>query len=112
MPRNAKQIKNDAERSYPVRIRLSADHGFGNDLSKIYNWLDDNCGADSWTHASDDERGVGNEATSFYFRNATIAAGFVARWCAVAEAPLGESRFKLRLNAPKRRDELPNYGWK
>jgi hypothetical protein len=112
MPRNSGQIKTEAEREYPVRVRVSADAGFGQALTKMFRWLDDNCGADSWKTAPSGMLGMGNDATAFYFRNATIAAAFVARWCDGGNPPADSGAFKMRQDAPKRRSELPNYGWK
>jgi hypothetical protein len=58
-------------------------------------------------------RGMGNDATaSYYFRNATIAAAFVARWCDGGNPPADSGAFKIRQDAPKRRSEMPRYGWK
>lgn len=113
MPGNSRQLTAEAERNYPVRVRVSADAGFGQALTKIHAWLDDNCGADSWKTAPSGMRGIGNDATAFYFRNATIAAAFVARWCDGGNPrPADGGAFKMRQDAPLRRSEMPHYGWK
>ena len=57
--------------------------------------------------------GVGNDATAFYFRNATLAAAFVARWCeGGSDLPVRNGAFLMRTDAPRRRSEMPHYGWK
>jgi hypothetical protein len=48
---------------------------------------------------------------AFYFRNATIAAAFVARWCEDGNPPADGEAFKMRQDAPKRRSEIPHRGW-
>ena len=112
MPGNSRQLTAEAEREYPVRVRVSVDEGFGRALTKMHAWLDENCGADSWKTAPSGARGVGNDATPFYFRNATIAAAFVIRWCDGGTPPADGGAFKIRQDAPLRRSELPHYGWK
>jgi hypothetical protein len=112
MARNARQIAAEAEHAYPVRVRVAAPAGFGQALTLIHAWLDENCGADGWTTAPSGMRGVGNDATAFYFRDATLAAAFIARWCDGGVPPSVGGAFQLRHDAPKRRSELPNYGWK
>ena len=111
MPGNSRQLTAEAERDYPVRVRVSAGTGFGQALNKIHAWLDENCGADSWKDAPSGMRGVGNDATAFYFRNATIAAAFVARWCDGGNPPADGGAFKMRQDAPLRRSEMRHYGW-
>jgi hypothetical protein len=112
MPGNSRQLTAAAEREYPVRVRVSAGEGFGQALTKMHRWLDDNCGEDSWKTAPSGMRGMGNDATAFYFRNATIAAAFVARWRTGGNPPADSGAFKMREDAPNRRSEMPNYGWK
>jgi hypothetical protein len=41
MPGNPRQLTADAEREYPVRVRVSAGGGFGQALTKIHAWLDE-----------------------------------------------------------------------
>jgi hypothetical protein len=61
--------------------RLAAE-GFGARLTKINNWLDENCGADGWAMTPFGTCGVLNDAVAIYFLDATLASAFVARWCA------------------------------
>ncbi len=111
MPGNPRALVKEAERDYPVRVRIGLPAGgLGRALEGMHNWLDENCGADSWKTASAGERGIANDAVAFYFRDATLAAAFVARWCDGGKPPSESGAFKLRQDAPKRRSELPNYG--
>jgi hypothetical protein len=113
MPGNSRQLTAAAEQEYPVRVRIAADGAFGSALNKIHAWLDENCGADSWKTAPAGMRGIGNDATAFYFRNATLAAAFVARWCeGGSDLPVRGGAFLMRKDAPRRRSEMPHCGWK
>ena len=51
-------------------------------LDQIQAWLDANCGADGSPMAPAGFRGPLNDAIAIYFNDATLAAAFVARWCA------------------------------
>ena len=49
MAASSKLMVTEAERRFPVRIRLALPtRGFGTRLSEIHAWLDENCGADGW----------------------------------------------------------------
>src|SRR5437762_11351216 len=83
MPGNPKQMATEAERVFPVRIRIGIPPGgLGQRYSQITDWLDANCGADGWALTPAGTRGVLNDAISIYFADATLAGAFVARWCA------------------------------
>ena len=113
MPGNSRQLTKEAEREFPVRVRLAAVAGLGQALTGIYKRLDDNCGADSWKTAPGGMiADLGHDATGFYFRDATLAAAFVARWCVGGTPPSDGGSFKLRTDAPRKRSEMTNYGWK
>ena len=72
----------EAERRFPVRIRIGVPHdGLGYRLDGIKAWLDENCGAKGWAMTPSGTRGVLNDALSIYFAEATLASAFVARWC-------------------------------
>jgi hypothetical protein len=112
MPGNSRAIVRDAEHDYPARVRLAVPgSGLGRALEGMHAWLDENCGADGWTTAPAGAHGVLNDAVAFYFRNATLAAAFVTRWCAGGNADVENGAFKMREDAPKRRSELRGYGW-
>ena len=47
--RAAQQAARDAERRFPVRVRIAVPpEGLGSRLDQIIAWLDANCGADGW----------------------------------------------------------------
>ena len=50
MAASSKFMINEAERRFPVRIKLAVPPGLGNRLSEMHAWLDANCGADGWTN--------------------------------------------------------------
>jgi hypothetical protein len=112
MPGNPRAIVAAAEREFPVRVRVALPGaGLGRALEGMHAWLDQNCGADRWTTAPSGTHGVVNDAVAFYFRNATLAAAFVARWCAGGEPQSEGGAFKVREDAPTERSALPYYGW-
>jgi len=70
----------EAERRFPVRIRIGAPHeGLGARLDQMRAWLDANCGSDGWALTPSGTRGVLNDALSIYFLDPTLASAFVAR---------------------------------
>jgi hypothetical protein len=82
MPGNPRQMIAEAERVFPVRIRIGIPpNGLGQRYSQITDWLDANCGADDWALTPAGTRGVLNDAISVYFADATLAGAFVDRWC-------------------------------
>ena len=64
MAASSKLMIAEAEKRFPVRIRLAlpAD-GFGTRLTDIHAWLDDNCGANGWAMTPSGLRGVPNDAS-------------------------------------------------
>ena len=70
----------DAERRFPVRIRIAVPpEGLGGRLDQIIAWLDANCGADSWISTPSSTRGVVNDALAVYFVGVTMASAFVGQ---------------------------------
>ena len=68
MPGNPREIITEAERRFPVRIRLSVPpSGFGQRYSDMTAWFDENCGANGWAMTPSGTRGVLNDAVSIYF---------------------------------------------
>jgi hypothetical protein len=66
----------DAERRFPVRIRIAVPAGgFGQRLDRMHAWLDANRGADGWMITPAGLRGVLNDAVAFYLRDAALAVG-------------------------------------
>ena len=83
MPGNSREMITVAERRFPVRVRIAIPSGgFGQRYTDMTAWLDANCGADGWAMTPSGMRGVLNDAVSIFFLDATLAGGFVARWCA------------------------------
>src|SRR5438477_5943351 len=87
----------EAERRFPVRIRIAADQGLGTRLDEMHQWLDQNAGAVMTPSGS---RGVVNDAAAIYFADATIASAFVARWCAGHQAEAADGLFRVREDQP------------
>jgi hypothetical protein len=66
-----------------VRIRVAVPAGgFGQRLSGIYTWLDENCGPDGWAMTPSGLREVVSDAVAIYLADAALAHAFVVRWCA------------------------------
>jgi len=92
----------DAERRFPVRIRIGAHpDGLGFRLDRIKGWLDENCGAEGWAMTPSGTRGVLNDALSIYFGDATLASNFVARWCAGSKIETAGGVFRVREDEPQ-----------
>jgi hypothetical protein len=91
----------DAERRFPVRIRISAPPGgLGSPLDRIKEWLDENCGSNGWAMTASGTRGVLNDALSIYFGDPTLASAFVARWCARYKVETAGGVFQVREDEP------------
>jgi hypothetical protein len=87
----------EAERRFPLRIRLAIPAGgFGERLDHMHAWLDQNAGADGWAMTPSGIRTVVNDAVAVYFADATIAGAFVARWCAGHKAEAADGLFRVR----------------
>jgi hypothetical protein len=97
----ARRAISDTERRFPVRIRIGVPpRGLGDRLDQIQTWLDANCGADGWAMAPAGLRGPLNDAIAIYFNDATLAAAFVARWCAGYRAESTDGVFQIREDEP------------
>ena len=105
MPAPAERIRREAERQFPVRVRLAVPpDGFGRQLTVMHAWLDEICGIDGWTSAPAGLVGVRNDAVAFYFEDAALAQAFVSRFCC-GYRPVETNRettgaFALRTDAP------------
>jgi hypothetical protein len=72
----------EAERRFPVRIRIALPvGGFGERLNRMQAWLDQNAGADGWAMTPSGIRGVVNDAVAVHLADVAITSAFVARWC-------------------------------
>jgi hypothetical protein len=97
MAANSKLMVGEAERRFPCRIKLGIPtRGFGAQLTEMYAWLDENCGADGWAMTPAGLRGVVNDAVAIYFLDAMLAAAFVSRWCAGSKVEIDEGVFQAR----------------
>jgi len=100
----------EAERRFPVRIRVAQPiGGLGARLNEIHHWLDQNGGADGWSITPSGTRGIPNDAMAIYFADATIASAFVARWCAGHRAASLNGLFQIREDEPKKRVPLKGH---
>jgi hypothetical protein len=104
MASNPREIITMAERRFPVRIRIGVPPGgFGQRYAHVTAWLDENCGADSWTITPSGMRGVLNDAVSIYFLDVALAGAFVARWCARYRVETADGVFQVRDDDPAQR---------
>src|SRR5580704_8793571 len=82
MSRSSMRAKREAERRFPVRIRVAVPpDGFGRQLAVMHAWLDETCGPEGWHTAAAGLSGVVNDAVAFYFADAAFAYAFVNRFC-------------------------------
>lgn len=101
MAARSRVMISDAERRFPVRIRIAVPvGGFGQRLDATYTWLDQNCGADGWMITPAGLHGVANDAVAIYFRDAALAAAFVARWCQQRLPEIADGAFVVRDDHP------------
>ena len=108
MAASSKLMIGEAERRFPVRIRVGVPpEGLGVRLDEIKAWLDDNCGGEGWAMTPSGLRGVVNDAVAVYFRDASLASGFVARWCRGYQVETVEGAFQIRDDAPPARRLAP-----
>src|SRR3981189_449746 len=91
----------EAERRFPVRIRLAIPiGGLGERLNQMHPWLDQNAGADGWAMTPSGARGVVNDAIAIYLADATTASAFVAQWSAGRRAETVDGLFRVREDEP------------
>jgi hypothetical protein len=101
MAASSKLMTIEAERRFPVRIRIGVPpDGLGSRLDQIKAWLDENCGAEGWAMTPSGTRGVLNDALSIYFSDPTLASAFVARWCAGYQVATSGGIFEVREDEP------------
>jgi hypothetical protein len=99
--RTAGQATREAERCFPVRIKIGIPPGgLGSRLDQITAWLGANCGADGWTMTPSGTGGVVNDAVAVYFADATLASAFVTRWCAGQKVEIVDGLFRVRDDEP------------
>lgn len=110
MAASSKVMIGDAERRFPVRLRIAVPpEGFGSRRDAMTRWLDATCGADGWAMTPAGLRGVVNDAVAVYFRDATLAGAFVARWCRAQPPEIVAGAFLVRADAPAPRTSAPPH---
>jgi hypothetical protein len=91
----------DAERRFPVRVRIAVPvGGFGERLNQMQSWLDQNAGADGWAMTPSGVRGVVNDAVAIHFADVAIASAFVARWCQAQRVEIADGSYRMREDEP------------
>jgi hypothetical protein len=101
MAASSRMMITEAERRFPMRIRVALPAGgLGKRLTEMHEWLDQNAGADGWAMTPSGTRSVINDAIAVYFADATIASAFVARWCAGHRAEAADGLFRVREDVP------------
>ena len=105
MAASARKTQREAERPFPVRMRIAVPQaGFGRQLGVMHAWLDEVCGEAGWTSAPAGLTGVVNDAVAFYFDDTALARAFVNRFCcgyrAVEINRTVEDAFSLHGEAP------------
>jgi hypothetical protein len=101
MAARSRLMATEADRRFPVRIRLAIPTaGLGERLNQMHSWLDHNAGADGWAMTPSGIRTVVNDAIAVYFADATIASAFVARWCAGHRVEVADGLFRVREDEP------------
>jgi hypothetical protein len=99
--RSRQRAARDAERRFPVRIRIAVPNtGLGVRLTQMHDWLDQNAGADGWAMTPSGFRGVINDAIAIFFADVTIANAFVARWCQTQRVEVVDGLFRIRDDEP------------
>ena len=112
MAAKSQQMINDADRRFPVRICLAVPPGgFGSQLDRMMDWLDQNCGGDGWKMTPAGLRGVVNDATAIYFRDPALATAFVARWCIGYRIEPRDGVFQVRKDEAEVTDATPSHSW-
>ncbi|MGA8755078.1 MAG: hypothetical protein WB611_01920 [Stellaceae bacterium] len=101
MTRASRQAQREAERQFPVRVRIAVPpEGLGRQLMLMHAWLDETCGAGGWASAPAGTIGVVNDAVAFYFESAAFAHAFVARFCCGYRIETIAGSFALRHDDP------------
>lgn len=97
MTRASTQARHQAERRFPVRVRIAIPpEGLGRQLEIMHAWLDATCGAEGWAMAPSGVAGVINDAIAFYFGDAAFAHAFVARFCCGYRIDTIDGAFAIR----------------
>lgn len=101
MTQASMRAQRQAERKFPVRVRIAVPpEGLGRQLEIMHAWLDETCGADGWASAPAGLSGIVNDALAFYFDDAAFAHAFVARFCCGYRIETIEGAFAVRNDPP------------
>lgn len=104
MTRASRQAQREAERQFPVRVRIAVPpEGLGSQLALMHGWLDETCGAAGWSSAPAGTAGVVNDAIAFYFESAAFAHAFVVRFCCGWRVEAVAGSFPVRRDQPPAR---------
>ena len=110
MAASSRLMIGEAERRYPVRIKIAVPvGGFSERLNRMNEWLDQNAGADRWAITPAGFRGVVNVAIAVYFADFSIAGAFVARWCRVGKVETINGLFLIRDAEPTKRSVAKDH---
>jgi hypothetical protein len=102
--RASRQAQREAERQFPVRVRIAVPpDGLGRQLGLMHAWLDETCRTTGWSSAPAGTLGVLNDAIAFYFESAAFAHAFVARFCCGWRVETIAGAFAVRRDAPSAR---------
>jgi hypothetical protein len=108
VPRNARQLREEAEKRFPVRVVVKTPPGgFGRAYTEMTAWLDEHCGIGAWEVTPAGTRGIANDALAVYMSNPVCALSFVSRWCLPGNNPPG--CYEFRRDEPPRRVPLPTH---
>lgn len=101
MTRASRQAQREAERQFPVRVRIAVPpDGLGRQLLVMHAWLDETCGPAGWGSAPSGTSGIVNNAIAFYFESAAFAHAFVARFCCGYRIETIAGAFAMRSDEP------------
>ena len=104
------RAQREAERRYPVRVRIAVPpEGLGRQLEIMHAWLNETCSAGGWATAPAGTTGVVNDALALYFEDAAFAHAFVSRFCCGYRVETIAGAFALRSDVRLERRGTPAH---
>ena len=101
MTRASRQAQREAERQFPVCVRIAVPlGGLGRQPLIMHAWLDETCGPTGWASAPSGTGGIVNDEIAFYFESAVFAHAFVARFCCGYRIETIAGSFAIRSDEP------------
>jgi hypothetical protein len=98
----------EAERRYPVRVRIAVrPEGLGRQFETMHAWLDETCGDEGWATASAGTTGIVNNGLALDFTDAAFAHAFIARFCCGYRVETIADAFAIRGDARPARRSAP-----